>query len=221
VLLAQHVQSFLSGGRLGHPESLWRQHRLKQADVLRQIIHDEYERVDVTQSPPPHLRGICEPDRECTDTDRLLYVPVEAGIQGPFPILLHCLGRYRDHGYVRCPRALAQPAKSLHAIDTGQLEIHENEIGRLADRQGDAVLGRPSHPHVVACVLKHVPQQLEIPLVVLHDQDHVGHPDSEAGDWRLALAQRSSPARPDRSNSVLRATYVIRPCSPLLVLLGH
>ena len=96
-------------------------------------------------------------------------------------VLLHRLGCYRDHGYVRCPRARAQPAKSLHAIDTWQLEIHENEIGRLADRRGDAVLGRPSHPHVVARVLKHVPQQLEIPLVVLDDQDHVGHPTPKPG----------------------------------------
>src|SRR5262249_2500972 len=134
-------------------------------------------------------------------------------LHDPFPVLLHRLGRHRDHGYARGPRARPQLAKCLHAIDAGQLEIHENEIGRLFGRQGDAVLARPGHPHVVARVLKHVPQQLEIPLVVLHDQDHVGHPDSEAGDWRLVLAQRSSPARPDRSNSVLRATYVIRPCS--------
>src|SRR6266516_3619474 len=150
---------------------------------------------------------------KCANTDRLLHVPIEAGIQGPFPVLLHRLSRHRDHGYVRCPRVLAQPAKSLHAVHTGQLEIHQNEIGRLFDRQGDAVLARPGHTHVVACVLKHVPQQLEIPLVILDDQDYVGHPDSDAGDWRLVLAQRRSPARPDRLNSVLRATYVIRPCS--------
>src|ERR1700746_1463349 len=150
---------------------------------------------------------------KCAAADRLLYIPVEAGLQGLFPILLHSLGRHRDHGYVRCPRALAQRAKSLHAIATGQLEIHENEIGRLAGRQRDAVLGRPGHPDVIARVLEHVPQQLEIPLVVLHDQDQVSHPGSEAEDWRLVLAQRSSPARPDRSKSVLRATYVIRPCS--------
>src|SRR5215475_456911 len=150
---------------------------------------------------------------KCADTDRLLHIPVEPGIQDPFPVLLHRLSRYRDHGYVRRPRVLTQPAKGLHAVHAGQLEIHQHEIGWLLDRQGDAVLGRPGHPHVVARILKHVPQQLEIPLVVLHDQDYVGHPDSEAGDWRLVLAQRRSPARPDRLNSVLRATYVIRPCS--------
>src|SRR5271165_181307 len=60
VLLAQYAQSFLSGRRRGHPESLRRQHRLKKADVLRQIVHDEYERVRChsvsTSSPGRNLR---------------------------------------------------------------------------------------------------------------------------------------------------------------------
>ena len=58
-LLAQHVQGFLSGGRRGHPESLRRQHRLEQADVWRQIIHDEYERIRCHSVPTfPSVRKL-------------------------------------------------------------------------------------------------------------------------------------------------------------------
>src|SRR6516164_2861926 len=126
---------------------------------------------------------------KCADADRLLHVPIEACPQGSFTVLPHRLSCYRYHGYIRCTRALTQPAKSLHAIDTGQLDIHENEIGRIADRQGDGLLGRPGRTYVVACVLKHVAQQLEIPFVILYDKDYLSHLYSDAGYWRLVLAQ--------------------------------
>lgn len=77
VLLAQDVQGFLSGRRRGHPESLRRQHRLKEADVF---AADRPRRVRADPvSLGPHLLAWEEPANligKGADTDRLLHVPV-------------------------------------------------------------------------------------------------------------------------------------------------
>ena len=100
--------------------------------------------------------------------------------------------------------ALAEKPECLGAVDPGQLEVHQDQLRRAPLRQLDTLLAGPRLDHLVSGELQHVPDQLEVPLVVLDDEDPGGHGASDrcvagpaaAGIARTCLSADRTSSRP-------------------------
>ena len=116
------------------------QHRLEQADVLRQVVDDQ-DRASLT----PSLRGAAEDRanllRELADVQRLLDVGVEARRQEALSVVLHGERGECDDRDLAGAGLGAQPRERLHAVHARQLDVHEHEVGPVRARELDAVLG--------------------------------------------------------------------------------
>ena len=69
-----------------------------------------------------------------------------------------------------------EPLGDFEAGDFGQLDIHQDQVGTMLAREIerlDAVAGADG---LVAVRLQQVVEELHVELVVLHDQDGLGHP---------------------------------------------
>ena len=69
----------------------------------------------------------------------LLQIIVAASSHNPFAVTTHGLGRYRDDGDMGEVRRTLQAGGSFHAIDTGEVDVHENQIWLLTGRDGNSL----------------------------------------------------------------------------------
>jgi hypothetical protein len=86
-------------------------------------------------------------------------------------------GRYRsserDHGNAAGPRVGADLPEGLDAVDAGQLDVHQHQIGLFFLRQLHALLAGDRFQRLVALGLQHVAGELHVLVVVLDDQHRV------------------------------------------------
>src|SRR4029077_12460303 len=100
-----------------------------------------------------------------------------------------------------------QLAQGLDAVDTRELKIHQNEIGRTSSRCVNAVLTGLRKDDLVACVLEDVAYELEVLLVVFNDQNACPH---EASQRRVVLGAIATPAPESAPRSSSRPTGLVK-----------
>ena len=76
----------------------------------------------------------------------------------------HCI---RERGR----RIGTQHLERFHAVNAGQLDVHEHQIGDALQGQPDTVLGRAGLHSFVSLGLEDVSHQFHVLLVVFNDQD--------------------------------------------------
>ena len=121
--------------------------------------------------PLPVLEQALHGLEEFLQVDRLADEAVEAGGGDLAAIGRHHRGGERDDRDARASRIGAQLPQRLDAVDAGQLDVHQHEVGLLLDRQAHALLAGHGLERVVALGLQHVARELHVLLVVLDDQD--------------------------------------------------
>ena len=86
-------------------------------------------------------------------------------------VLGHREGGDRDDRDVGRQDARRAAAAASRAVDAGQLQVHQHQVGRQLGGHADALLAGGGRHHVVAGVLEHVAHQLEVERVVLDHED--------------------------------------------------
>ena len=74
-------------------------------------------------------------------------------------------------GDVSSARVGADLAQRLDAVDVGQLDVHQDQVGAMLVREADAFLAGRRLERRVAVVAQDVAHELHVLLVVLDDQD--------------------------------------------------
>ena len=85
--------------------------------------------------------------------------------------------RREDHDGDRARGGVGtQPTQRLHAVDAGQMDVHEDQRRSLLLREAHAVLAGLRLDHAVPFVDQHVARQLAALVVVLDEDDQLaGH----------------------------------------------
>jgi hypothetical protein len=122
--------------------------------------------------------------------ERLDEVVVRAGAQAPDLLLDLALGREHDDRDV-AGAALLGPDLRRHlvAVELGQHDVEEDQVGRLGAPQPEAFGAVPGDDDLVALLLERVLQESLDVRVVVDDEDLCGHPSSRicAGPADLLL----------------------------------
>jgi len=83
------------------------------------------------------------------------------------------MGRDDDHGHVRMARNhLAKQGEAVHA---GHDQIGDHHVRTVAVEGGDRLLAVGANGHLVAFALQRGGEDLAEALLVVHDEDAVGH----------------------------------------------
>jgi hypothetical protein len=114
----------------------------------------------------PQLRG--DPGEQLAEPERLRDVVVGAGAEAQHDV--HLLVARRQHHDRQRRRAAPQPPADLDAVDVGEAQVEQHEVGpRRVD--GDQRVGTAGTAHdVVAALAQHQLQRSADRLVVLDDQ---------------------------------------------------
>src|SRR5215211_3500043 len=156
--------------------------------------------------------------RELAHANGLLQVAVEAGPEDTLAIVLHRERGDGDDGSGGGRGALPQLLEGLHAVDTGELEVQQHQIGRARTGEGEALLGGACLGRPESVELQYIADELQVPFIVLDDEDQlVGHAASasqrtrasrtisrDTGLTRYSVAPRASPlARSSRIDTTI------------------
>ena len=121
------------------------------------------------------------------NADRLDQVSLESLCEQSVAIVRHCEGGERYHGDVPRPCAFAQSSESLIAVHSGQLHVHQDQIGEMAVCEVETLLCVLCLERPVTGEPENIPHKLEVARVVLDDQDQrAGHVTLSAESWAAA-----------------------------------
>ena len=138
-----------------------------------------------------------DPGQQLGRVERLDEVVVRAGAQPPDLLLHLALGREHDDRDVRRAALFAADlGRDLVAVELGQHDVEQDEIGRLGAPQAEALGAVPGDDDVVALLLERVLQEALDIRVVIDDEDLCGHQSSTAGA-RAVGAPAGAPRRGD------------------------
>src|SRR5262249_54011962 len=114
----------------------------------------------------------------------------ETGVEQALAVVLHGEGSQRDYGQGVGLRVPSEPFEGTDAVAVGQLDVHENEVGRVLESEFDPVGRRSRLEYLVTVVLEDVALELEIELVVLDDQDQLARHASSPFSIRASADER-------------------------------
>lgn len=121
---------------------------------------------------------------ELGDAERFREIVVRSRIEGADLFTVVCAyGKYDD----RDLRPFAQPLNDLQAVEIGQPQIQDDEIGRGFGAARDSILGTPCFRYVKAVRLKADAQKFSDLCVVFDDQDARHHLYPPPGSRRSAV----------------------------------
>src|SRR5438309_1151026 len=123
--------------------------------------------------------------------DRLGQVGVEPRVLAARDLLSHRRRADRDDGPID-PARTQGPAE-LVAIQTGHLDIEDDEVEYVLERAVEATTAIAGHAHGVPVTLEHVAEELEVHRVVVDDED--SHRPFAATDTGSRASQRARRAR--------------------------
>src|ERR1700693_227613 len=143
----------------------------------------------VIDFPSCSVEEVTDGFEELADRDRFRQIGFAAALPDALLIALHGKGRDRDDRNELELRIVFQPLRHLEPGNFRQLNVHEDQIGAMLAGQLqrlDTVAGTPRR---IAVRFQQIVKELHIELVVLHDQDGLGH----SGPIRLANGNGVSP----------------------------
>ncbi len=114
---------------------------------------------------------------ELAHPEGLGHVVVGPSVEGGDLAVLGAVGREHDDGHVA---PLADPPAHLHAVEVGQAEVEDDDVGRTDGGLGDALLARGGHEHGVPERAEADPQDPQQCLVVVDGEDR-GHSAHDHG----------------------------------------
>src|ERR1019366_2181606 len=109
--------------------------------------------------------------RESSGVNGLGQVAVAARAQREGFVSPHRVGGESDDGQVMGGRILPQSTSGSQAVQTGQAEVHENEVRRQLAGGADAFFGGAGGADDKASGLKQISDQLHVQWIVFNDQD--------------------------------------------------
>jgi hypothetical protein len=112
---------------------------------------------------------------ELANRDRLRQIRLAAAFADALLIALHRKRRHRHHGYGLQIRVILEPLGDLETGHLGKLDVHDDQIRAVLARKIqrlDTVAGTDG---AVAMCFQQIVEELHVKLVVLHDQDSLGH----------------------------------------------
>src|SRR3954453_1568361 len=114
------------------------------------------------------------------DVDRLRQIPVESSFEEAFAIAAHGLRRQGQHGDGSSVFVAAHSRERLHAVDAGQVHVHQHDGGTMFPRKLHGDLAGGCLARAVTRRPENIPEELHVHLVVLDHQDefrrHGGSP---------------------------------------------
>jgi len=105
--------------------------------------------------------------------DWLTLIRIEPGVRYPLPVRGH---HRRGHGHDGNPSSGllgAQPSERLDPVDPGEPNVHQDQARTSLLGEADALFPRLGLDDLVALERQHVPDELAVFVVVLHDQDQL------------------------------------------------
>jgi hypothetical protein len=137
---------------------------------------------------------------------------VEPGLEYPGAVLLHHRSRQGDDGNPARPAVLPDELKGLFATDARQFQIHQNQARTAFRRKFDTMFAGPSLENLEPGVDQHVTHQLQIPLVVLDNEDPVAvcHHAWSFGAGTVATCGGNTPIRASDPSTRSRPTGLTR-----------
>ena len=116
-----------AGGRGGRAVALHRQQVGEQLDVQRNVVDDEHAG---GRTRPPLGEKALHGVEEGLQVDRLGDEGIETGTDDLLLVVGHDRRRNGDHRHAVERRVLAYPAQRLDAVDVGELDVHQDQVGR-------------------------------------------------------------------------------------------
>src|SRR5438876_7296382 len=113
---------------------------------------------------------------ELANRDRLRQIRLASALADTLLVALHRKRRHRHHGNRLQLRIVLKPFGDLKAGYLGKLDVHDDQIRAVLAREIqrlDTVAGTDS---AVTMSFQQIVEELHVELVVLHDQDSLGHP---------------------------------------------
>ena len=108
--------------------------------------------------------------------DRLDHVPIEAGFARAPRLLVAVVAGERDEAHARGGAVGAQAARDLVAVDVGETNVAEHDLGGQRARGRDAVFAGERDAHLVPGLAQHLVHQVGGVLMILDDDDaHAEH----------------------------------------------
>src|SRR5579859_4030109 len=130
---------------------------------------------------------------ELADRDRLRQIGFAAAFADALLVALHGKCGHCHHRNALELGIVLDPLGHFEAGHFGQLDVHEDEVGAMLAREVKRLDAVARADRLVAVGLQEVVEELHIELIVLHNQDSLGHPRS------LAPAPSTPAAVRDRS----------------------
>src|ERR1043166_5897642 len=125
---------------------------------------------------------------ELADRDRLGQVGLAAAFADALLVALHGERRHRHHGNRFQLRVVLQPLRHFEAGHFGQLDVHDDQVRAMPAREIERLDAVARADGLIAVRLQQVVEELHVELVVLHDQDGLGHPAPPGSPRPAALA---------------------------------
>ena len=107
--------------------------------------------------------------------DRLGNIGLAPALADAFLIALHGKGRDGDDGDVAQFLVVLEPFGDFQTADLRQLDVHQDEVGLVQPRQGQRLQALPGLQRLVALGIEQIMKELHVQLVILDDEDFLGH----------------------------------------------
>src|SRR5690348_4403757 len=113
---------------------------------------------------------------EFADRDRLRQIGLAAALADPLLVALHGERRDGDDRNGFQLRIVLEPFGDFKAGHLGQLNVHDDQVRTMLAREVQCLDTVAGTDGLVAVRFQQIVEELHIELVVLHDQDGLGHP---------------------------------------------
>src|SRR5437763_11313775 len=115
---------------------------------------------------------------EFADRNRLGQIGLASALADTLLIAFHGEGRDRHDRNDLELRIVFQPLRNLEPRNFRQLNVHQDQIGAVPAGQIQRLDPVPGAERLVSVRFQQIVEELHVELVVLHDQDGLGHPAS-------------------------------------------
>src|ERR1700753_541623 len=113
---------------------------------------------------------------ELADRDRLWQIRLAGAFADAVLVALHGKGGDGDDGNGAQLRIVLDPLGDLEAGDLRQLDVHQDQIGAHLADEIELLVAVAGARGLIAVRFQQIAKELHVELVVLHDQDGLGHP---------------------------------------------
>ena len=139
------------------------------------------DRLELRQLSPSFSRMVEEPLNgrdKVFQLDWLALVRIEPGVRDPLPILGHHRRGHSHDGNSSSGLLGSQLSERLDPVDPGEPNVHQDQARMSLLGEADALFPRFGLDDRVALERQHVPDELAVLVVVLHDKDQLTRHDA-------------------------------------------